>query len=212
MTEAQLVIGAEVRCEDGVCGKARAAVVDPVDKRLMDLLVKPDGLRGGRLVPADLIASVGEEIVLRCTLAEFAQLEPAQETSEAHTASWPYAGEPEQPRRFPSGVEGIERDTGYGNRTITRDRIPEGGVEVRRGEPVYAADGEVGRMQGLIIRLPDGHLSHLLLSGGRLFGRKAAAGTAVPVERARSFGDGIRLDLTKQQVKALPGSAEAGTA
>lgn len=201
MTENRLLIGVEARCEDGACGRVRSAVVDPATKRLMDIAVKPDGLHGGHLVTPDLIASVGEEVVLRCTKDEFVRLEPAQEVSEHHTASWPYTGEERGGGRFPVGVEGIERDTGYGNRTTIRDRIPEGGVEVRRGEPVYATDGEVGRIRGLSIRLPDAHVGHLLLNGGKLFGRKMIA---VPVDSATDFGDGIRLDLTKAEVNALP--------
>lgn len=168
MTENRLLIGVEARCEDGACGRVRSAVVDPATKRLMDIAVKPDGLHGGHLVTPDLIASVGEEVVLRCTKDEFVRLEPAQEVSEHHTASWPYTGEERGGGRFPVGVEGIERDTGYGNRTTIRDRIPEGGVEVRRGEPVYATDGEVGRIRGLSIRLPDAHVGHLLLNGETL--------------------------------------------
>jgi uncharacterized protein YrrD len=207
MTKNRLLIGVEARCEDGPCGRVRAVVVDPVDKRLMELAVKPDGLHGGHLVPPDLIASVGEEVVLRCTRDEFVRLEPAEETSEQHTASWPYTGEERGGGRFPTGVEGIERDTGYGNRTTIHDRIPEGGVELRRGEPVYATDGEVGRVSGLSIRLPDAHLGHLLLNGGRWFGRKAIA---VPIESASSFGDGIRLDLTREEVHALPELAGSG--
>ena len=202
MTETQLLIGVEARCADGACGRVRAAVVDPVDNRLMELAVKPDGLHGGHLVPPELIASVGTEVVLRCTKAEFVRLEPAEETAEPHTASWPYTGD--ERGRFPAGLEAVERDTGYGNRTTIRDRIPEGGVEVRRGELVYATDGEVGRIRGLSIRLPDAHLVHLLLDGGRWFARKAIA---VPVGSATSFGDGIRLDLTREQVRALPDSS-----
>ena len=201
MTENRLLIGVEARCEDGPCGRVRAAVVDPVGNRLIDIAVKPDGLHGGHLVPADLIASIGDEVVLRCTKDEFVRLEPAEEAPEPHTASWPYTGEERGGGRFPIGVEGIERDTGYGNRTTIRDRIPEGGVELRRGEAVYATDGEVGRISGLSIRLPGAQLGHLLLNGGRWFGRKAIA---VPIESARSFGDGIQLDLTREQVRALP--------
>jgi sporulation protein YlmC with PRC-barrel domain len=203
MNATQLLIGTDVRCTDGVCGRLRRLIVDPGDgggNRLTHLAVRPAGLGGGRLVPADLVAMAGREIQLFCNTAGFEALEAAEETSQERSASWPYAGE-EPGGRFPTGVEGIERDTGYGNRTFTRDRIPPGGVEIHRGEAVYATDGTVGRMQGLIVDLPDAHISHLVLSKGQLFDRKRIA---VPVESVTNFGDGIQLDLTKEQVRALP--------
>jgi hypothetical protein len=203
MTTTRLLIGTDVRCTDGGCGRLRRLIVEPGDhdSRLTHLAVRPTGVGGGRLVPAELIASAGRETIqLFCNTAGFEALEAAEETSQERTASWPYSGE-EPGGRFPLGVEGIERDTGYGNRTFTRDRIPPGGVEVHRGEAVYATDGTVGRMQGLIVDLPDAHLTHLVLSKGQLFDRKRIA---VPAVSVTNFGDGIQLDLTKEQVRALP--------
>lgn len=200
MNEIRLLIGTDVRATDGACGRLRRLIVDAVDRRVSHLAVKPDGLQGGRLVPADLIASAGNEILLRCTIAEFTRLEAAEETSREHSASWPYSGD-EQGGRFPGGVEGIERDTGYGNRTIIRDRIPDGGIEVRRGQHVDATDGTIGRIQGVIVELPEGHLTHLVLSRGQLFDRERFT---VPIAVVTNFGDGIQLNLTKKQVQALP--------
>lgn len=200
MTETWLLIGADVRCSDGGRGRLQRIIVDPVRNRLTYLDVRSDELHGGRLVPADLIASAGVEILLRCTTADFARLESAEETSPQHTASWPY-GSDERGGRFPAGVEGIERDTGYGNRTVTRDRIPDGGVEIRRGETLHATDGDAGRIQGLIIDLPGAKLTHLLAGVGRLFGRRQIA---VPIGSVMGFGDGIQLNLTRELVHALP--------
>ena len=207
MTETRLLFGTDVRCTDGACGRLQRVIVDPLHNQLTHLAVKPDGLQGGRLVPADLIASADTEIQLRCTTAEFARLESAEETSQQHTASWPYASD-ERGGRFPAGVEGIERDTGYGNRTVTRDRIPDGGAELRRGETLHATDGDAGRIQGLIIDLPEAFVTHLLVSAGRLFGRRQLA---VPIGSVTGFGDGIQLNLTREQVQALPGIAARPT-
>jgi hypothetical protein len=200
MTQTRLLIGADVRCADGGRGRLHRIIVDPVHHRLTHLAVKPDELQPGRLVPAHLIASADAEVLLRCTTAEFARLEPAEETSPPHTASWPYVSD-ERGGRFPAGVEGIERDTGYGNRTLTRDRIPDGGVELRHGETLHATDGNAGRIQGLIVDLPAAYLTHLLAAVGRLFGRRRIA---VPVESVTGFGDGVQLRLTREQVQALP--------
>jgi sporulation protein YlmC with PRC-barrel domain len=213
MSETQIIIGADVRCTDGACGHLQRIVIDPIDNKLTHLAVEPGhGVQvGRRLVPVDQVATVDTDtesdsatnsdsgIRLRSSLAEFERFESAEEASPEHRASWPYSP-PDLGGRFPAGLEGVERDTGYGNRTTTRDRIPDGGVEVRRAEPVYAVDGEVGRVQGLTVDLQDGHVMHLLVDKGRLKGRTRLA---VPIESVMSFGDGIRLDLTKDQVFVL---------
>jgi len=203
MTETRLLLGIDVHCADGACGRLQRVILDPLHNRLTHLAVKPDGLQGGRLVPANLIASTSTGILLRCTTAEFARLEPAEETSQQHRASWPYASD-ERGGRFPAGIEGIERDTGYGNRTVTRDRIPDGGVELRRGETLHATDGDEGRIQGLIVDLPEAYITHLLANSGRLFGQRQLT---VPIESVTGFGDGIQLNLTRRQVRELPGIA-----
>ena len=141
MTDTRLLIGTDVRCTDGACGRLQRIIADPLHTRLTYLAVRPDGLAGGRLVPADPIASAAAEIHLRCTTAEFARLEPAEETSPQHTASWPYASD-EQGGRFPAGLEGIERDTGYGNRTVTSLTVNACETESREAITTAAAPGE----------------------------------------------------------------------
>jgi hypothetical protein len=45
-------------------------------------------------------------------------------------------------------------------------------VEVRRGEHVHATDGDIGRVQGLVIDPSDHHVTHVLLQEGHLWGRR----------------------------------------
>jgi len=210
MSEARLTIGAEVRCADGACGRLRRIIVHPADGAtlLTHLAVGPGGPHEGRLAPTELVATAGDapgtDILLRCTVAEFDALEADSETAPEYYASWPYPEEGLGARR-PFGVEGIERDTGYGNRTTTRDRIPAGGVEIRHGEPVYAVDGEAGRIRALIVELRDRRLTGLLLDGGHarvhLGGRHERI--VVPVEAVRTFGDGVQLGLSRDAVHEL---------
>ena len=56
-------------------------IVDPVAEAVTHLVVEPEHRRGlGRLVPLDLIDATAGQIRLRCTLAEFEKLDPAEET------------------------------------------------------------------------------------------------------------------------------------
>lgn len=208
MGEIRLTIGAEVRCTDGACGRLHRIIVEPGgDVTVTYLAVGPDAPHEDRLVPGDLITTAGPEILLQCAIAEFRRLEAAAETAPEHAASWPYPYPDRGPGgRYPFGVEGIERDTGYGNRTTTRDRIPDGGIEIRRGEPVYAVDGEAGRIRGLIVDLPDRLVTGLIVEGGHVHGRLPGhrGRSVVPIESVRNFGDGVQLGLSRDAVHLLP--------
>jgi len=77
----QFTIGAEANCTDGVCGEVSRVVVDPIARAVTHLVVEPKHREGlARLVPLDLVDATTREIRLRCTLAEFDALDPAEET------------------------------------------------------------------------------------------------------------------------------------
>jgi hypothetical protein len=104
-------------------------------------------------------------------------------------------------------VGGVGR-AGVGDigRTIHRqeetfDRVPVGEVEVRRGEHVHATDGNIGRVRGLVIDPRDHHVTHFLLDEGHLWGAKTVA---IPIGTVTSVEDGVRLNLSKDQVRDLP--------
>jgi len=84
---------------------------------------------------------------------------------------------------------------------VTTDAIPPGELEVRRGDPVHATDGEIGRVQGLVIDPGSHHVTHVLLQEGHLWGRKEVS---IPVGAVTKIDDRIELNLTKKQVEGLP--------
>jgi len=203
------IIGAEARCSDGVCGEVSRVVVDPVARAVTHLVVEPEHRRGlGRLVPLDLIDATAGGIRLRCTMAEFGRLASAEETQflpgssgyaqygPGQVSSWPYYG---------LAGTGMTGGMGIGladvSPTVTYDRVPMGEVTVRRGEPVHATDGEIGRVQGLVIDPGSHDVTHVLLQEGHLWGRRQVA---IPVSAVASTGNGIRLKITKQEVRDLP--------
>ena len=203
----QFTIGADVSCTDGTCGQLNRVVVDPVARAVTHLVVEPEHRQGlGRLVPLDLVDGVNGEIRLRCTLAEFAKLDPAEETQfvvgshgyadygPEQVVAWPYYGL--------GGMAGLSGGTeAWASPTITYDTVPLGEVEVRRDEHVHATDGSIGRVQGLVIDPRSHHVTHVLLQEGHLWGRKEVA---IPISAVTGVDDGIKLSLTKQQVQDLP--------
>jgi sporulation protein YlmC with PRC-barrel domain len=206
----QFSIGSQAHCTDGMCGKVSRLVVDPVAKTVTDLVVEPEGREGlGRLVPLDLVDASAGDVRLRCTLAEFEHLDPAEETQfvpgsggyaaygPQQVSAWPYYG-------LTPGVEtpgGVDLGAAGFSPTITYDRIPLGEVEVRRGDPVEATDGRIGHIQGLVVDPGDHQVTHVLLQEGHLWGRKDVA---IPIKAVSRVGDTIHLSISKHEVQDLP--------
>jgi sporulation protein YlmC with PRC-barrel domain len=202
---AHFTIGAEASCSDGACGEVRRMVVDPVAEAVTHLVIGPEHPHGlGRLVPVELIDATAGEVRLRCTLAEFARLSWAKEThflpesgvypgyAPGQVFSWPYYG---------VGARLAPFHLGNLPQTVTYDSVPLGEVEIRRGDQVHATDGDIGRVQGLVIDPHNHHVTHVLLQEGHLWGRKEVA---VPIRAVAGTGDGIQLTITKREVGDLP--------
>ena len=206
----QFTIGTEARCTDGVCGEVSRVVVDPVAEAVTHLVVEPKHRQGlARLVPVDLVEGGTSELRLRCTLAAFDKLDPAEETQfvpgsvgyaaygPQQVVSWPYYGL-SPGAGMPGGVDlGV---AGF-SPSVTYDRVPLGEVEVRRGDPVDATDGRIGHVQGLVVDPRDHHVTHVLLQEGHLWGRKDVA---IPIKAVSRVGDTIRLNISKHEVQDLP--------
>ena len=217
MTETtQFTIGAEVSCSDGVCGEVSRVVVDPVARAVTHLVVEPKHRQGlGRLVPLDLVDDTTGEIRLRCTMAEFEKLGSAEETQfipgssgyaaygPAQVLSWPYYGLGPGGGGLGIGLGGVGMGAGLQavSQTVTYDKLPLGEVAVHRGEQVHATDGDIGQVQGLVIDPGDHHVTHVLLAEGHLWGRKEVA---IPISAVTGVEDGIKLNITKDEVKDLP--------
>ncbi len=81
-------------------------------------------------------------------------------------------------------------------RTYLQDVVPLGEADVDRGDPVHALDGEIGRVQGLLVDPDDHRVTHVLLQEGHLWGRKKVS---IPVSAVTGVENGIRLSLTKRR-------------
>jgi sporulation protein YlmC with PRC-barrel domain len=213
----QFTIGAEAICSDGTCGEVSRVVVDPVAKAVTHLVIEPKhGI--ARLVPLELVDTTTDGVELRCTEAEFDKLDAAQETEflqrnngydgygPDQTLYWPYygigtmgAGGLGMGMNMGAGI-GMSSNGGASER-VTTDTVPAGEVDVRRGETVHATDGEIGKVKGLVINPEDHRVTHVLLQEGHLWGRQDVA---IPIDSVTSVDHGIRLKISKQQVKDLP--------
>jgi sporulation protein YlmC with PRC-barrel domain len=212
MAETTFTIGSAAECSDGPCGAVSRVVVDPVARAVTHLVVEPEHRGGlGRLVPLQLIEGGAGEIRLRCTLEEFDELPLAEETdflpggsgyesyAEHELFYWPYYGIDVQGGMNPlvANASGI----------ITRDVLPKGEVGVRRGQGVHASDGEIGKVEGFVVEPEHGHVTHVLLQEGHLWGRKQVA---IPVGAVQRIDEGVTVNLTKHEIESLPAVDLAG--
>ena len=207
MTDAvEFTIGARASCSDGLAGLVSQVVVDPVAGTITHLVVEPEGRIGlGRLVPLSRVRASDGQLSLDCTVAEFERLEPAEQTQfipgsggyrqygPEQVLAWPYYG---------LGGSGVAGDTVQApSETVTYDSLPAGEVAFRRGMSVHAADGQIGQVEGLVLNPRDGRVTHVLLQEGHLWGRKEVA---IPVGAVTEVADGIRLSLSRHEVRDLP--------
>ena len=207
---------AEVRCTDGVCGKVSSLVIRPADDAVTHLVVEPAHRKGlGKLVPFGLTDSRrarGDEVLLRCTLAEFGKLDPAEATyfipgdqsfevyGGEPVVSWPYYA----PSGAMLGAPGWPGDNPDVTQVVTVDTVPDqlpGEDEVSRGEHVHATDGDIGHLLGIAVELPTGRLDSVLLREGHWPGRRTVLVPRSAVTEVAE--DGFHLGITRHQVREL---------
>lgn len=187
-------IGAHVEATDGRCGSLIRMIVDPATETLTLLAVQPGHHQElARLVPAHLVAGVEDEVIrLSCTTKQFEQLDAAEDIellSEADLLS------------TQQGVGGVALPLGHHAKPEFIDVVPTGEVAVRRGDAVHAKDGWIGEVDGLVIDPASEQVTHVILQEGHLWGRKHVA---IPIGAANRVDNEIRVDLTKEEIEALP--------
>jgi sporulation protein YlmC with PRC-barrel domain len=201
-------IGADASCADGACGQVSRLIVNPVAREVTHLVVDPKHRHGpGLLVPVDLVDATTGQIRLRCTLAEFQTLRPAEVTESVPDLDPTGHVRPTVQNlrlRRPSGEVWVNRDFDEPEapQEVTVNSVPFGEVEIHRALTVCAIDGEIGQVQGLVME-PGGHyVTHVLLPKGHMWGRKEVA---IPIGAVTKIGTLlIHLSLTKHQVEDLP--------
>ncbi len=209
----EFTIGAKASCSDGFCGEVTRVMTDPATFKVTHLVIEPKHRRhSGRLVPLELVEVAADGIRLRCTIAEFGELEPAEEVDLAEGVGYGGGyGDMESVQGVGDvggmGVGGsisgmpIGAGIGHRTRTVVHDAVPVGETELCPGDRVHALDGGIGEVQGFIVSPDDQRVTHVLLKEGHMWGHKEVA---IPISAVTSMDEGIRVNLTKQQVEDLP--------
>jgi|GEM_PF-1346386 len=184
-------IGEYVSCEDGPCGELSGIVIDPVSRTVTDLIAEPHGHHDlARLVPIALADAWPDSIRCSCTLTRWRELPHVQE-SEIVPAGASFAPTPAYgwPSYAPATL------------VLRHERVPDGEVELRDGQHIHAADGQTGRVYGLVVDAADQRVTHVLLRVGHLWSRKDVV--VALDERDRIDAEGVHVTLTKHALAGL---------
>lgn len=193
-----LPIGAEVSCADGPCGRSTKVILNPVTERVTHLVIREREFPHTEfLVPLELLVETSPTTIrLRCDGKELRQFDhfneveylPAQEPYLSYGMNdymlWPYA-------TLAAPMIPLEHEC-----------IPPGELAVSRHARVDASDGHVGRVDEFLIDPASGHITHLVLREGHLWGQKDVT---IPVSAIARIDEGtVHLALNKEALAALP--------
>jgi hypothetical protein len=205
----QIPLNAQVECTDGIYGRSEYVLVNPAIEQVTHLVVKEDSSPNTEyIVPVDFVTeTIAATIRLRCSKAELEKMEPFIKTRFIQE---------KVPDRYSSyGYGGIGMGSLYYMPYATPDRtiyatekiqqIPPGELTIRRGTRVEASDGYVGKVDEFVVNPKTGHITHLVMREGHLWGKKdVIIPLSVLSPMGKTHEDTVFLKLDKRQVEALP--------
>lgn len=191
-------LNAKVSCAEDFCGHSTEVVLRPTTKQVTHIIVKEKGFPYmNRIVPIELVVeSPVHPVHLRCTRGQLAVLKPFLEIENVQDdvphfvyeadeyRRWPYDTPEEMP--IPAELERISPDA----------------LVIRQGTRVKATDGRVGEVSAFLTEPMNGHITHLTVREGHLWGQKDVTIPVSEIERIEE--DVVSLKLDKQGVERLP--------
>lgn len=182
-----------VLCQGQICGHSSYIILNPVTDEITHIVVKQNKYPYvDRLVPVGLIAeSTSSQIRLSCNKDELAKMERFIEyefigpiASQPYYMLWPY--------NYPD----VELNM------LEHEHVPVDELAVRRGAHVEAIDGQVGHVDEFLIDPQNGHITHLVMRKGHLWGQKDVT---IPISQISHIEeDVVHLKLDKAGIEALP--------
>ena len=201
----EIPLQAKVECKDGVYGHSVFVLINPVLDKVTHLVVKRDSFPNTEyIVPVDIVSeTIVDTIRLRCRKAELEKMDPFIKTTFI---------EEKVPYNYGSSGERYGMGSYYYMPYITpgmtvqvpveHQQIPPGELAVRRGTSVDATDGYVGHVDEFVVNPKNGHITHLVMREGHLWGQKDVI---IPVSAmGETRDDTVFLTLDKHQIESLP--------
>ena len=162
-------LDANVQCGDELVGQSRMVIINPIGQQVTHFVVEQKDHPGlERLLPLELVQSATAELIqLSCTRQEFEKQKlfidaefirpnlPFMAYVTGEYVLWPYVPPAELTPVAPEHFH-----------------VPPGELAISRGTQVEAVDGHVGRVDEFLIDPANGHITHLVLREGHLWGQK----------------------------------------
>ena len=172
----EIPLNAQVECTDGICGRSEFVLINPVIDQVTHLVVKEDTSPDTEyIVPVDFVTeTIADTIRLRCSKAELEKMDPFIKTTvieekvpdQEFWVSW-WNGWNGISTTYPI----LPLKVQY-TRPVEYQQIPPGELAVRRGTRVEATDGYVGHVDEFVVNPENGHITHLVMREGHLWGQK----------------------------------------
>ena len=194
-------VDAKVECADGPYGEAVAVIIDPVKQALTHFVVQDSVSEHPvqYLVGMDYVVETSPDSVrLSCTKDELLAMEHFMEQHYIEKSPPGYshyqAGEWHAPitTTVMGGAYKVEET----------ERVPPGELAVRRSNPVEATDGAVGVVGEFLVEPASGHITHIVLEEGHLWGKKDVTLPVSAIDRVEQ--DTVYLKLSKKDIGSLP--------
>jgi sporulation protein YlmC with PRC-barrel domain len=196
-------IDAEVYCTDGLSGRSTYIVLDPVTDTVTHFIVEETTLPNiERLVPIDHIErSEHNRIDLNCTRSELEKMESFIETDFIQSNTQEYSVPFDYPTTTPLLIwPYLELPNEVA--VLRLEHIPPSELAVRRGAGVEATDGHVGEVDEFVINKENGHITHLVLREGHMWGEKDITIPVSEIDRIEE--NAVFLKISKSKVGSLP--------
>lgn len=199
----EIPVGAQVECTDGLCGHLAHVLLNPVTDRVTHLVVREDAPPHTEyIVPLEVLAeTLAGTVQLRCSKAELQKMDPFVKTEFVQR---------EMPDVYPE-LSAYGMGTFYWPYVVSEHtvqvpvehlQIPPGELAVRRGTRVRATDGDVGRIDEFVVNAENGHITHLVMHEGHLWGQKDVIIPVSAIDKTQE--DQVFLNLDRRQIESLP--------
>jgi len=201
----EIPLNAQVECTDGIDGRSEYVLIDPISDQVTHLVVREDSSPNTEyIVPVDFVTeTIAETIRLSCSKAEMEKLELFVQTEYIQEKVPDFS-------ENSHGIYGIGSFfyKPYATPDVTvyeienNKQIPPGELAAHRGTHVEATDGYVGTVDEFVVNPSNGHISHMVMREGHLWGAKDVI---IPLsEINETHKDTVFLKLDKHQIESLP--------
>jgi len=194
-------INANVYCQGDLCGQTEAVVLNPITDQVTHIVVKEkDAPYTQRLIPIELLEqSSPQSVHLECSTHELSLQKPFIEVEYLKNPISFYMPPNNNIYYAPPLV--LEDDSEV--RIVKHRSIPLHELVISRGAKVHSADGhKVGHVDEFIVEKENGHITHLILREGHLFGTEDVSIPTSEIERIDD--EDVHLKLSKKEIAVLP--------